>query len=151
MPYVTPIMIEMSPTANVRLPAQSIDAGRRALISRSFRCDQTVPNTPSGTATMKISRHSIGASRPPTMSPMNIPLIPTTLVIPRASPRWWAGKASVRIAVLFASRKAAPTPWRMRNTISQSAPAGPLSQSIARNSEASVKMTKPRVYIRTRP
>ena len=85
------------------------------------------------------------------MSPMNMPLIATTFVIPRASPRCPGGKASVRIAVLFASRNAAPTPWRMRKTISQSAPAGPLSQSIARNSEASVKMTKPSVYIRTRP
>ena len=86
MPYVTPTMIEMSPTANVRLPAQSIDAGRRLLSSRSFRCDQTVPNTPSGTETMKISRHSIGASRPPMTSPMNIPLIATTFVIPEGEP-----------------------------------------------------------------
>ena len=40
----------------------------------------------------------MGASRPPRMSPMNRPLTPTMLLMPRAMPRWLAGKASVMMA-----------------------------------------------------
>ena len=69
---------------------------------------------------------------------MNWPLIPTTLLIPSASPRWLAGNASVRIATEFAIRNAAPMPWTIRNTISQSAPARPVIQSIVRSSDATV-------------
>ena len=71
------------------------------------------------------SRQEIGARTPPRTRPMNMPLIPTTLLIPSARPRWFAGNASVRIATEFAIRKAAPIPCRMRKPISQSAPARP--------------------------
>ena len=69
---------------------------------------------------------------------MNTPLMPTTLLIPSASPRWCAGNASVRIATELAIRNAAPIPWTIRHPISQSAPAGPLIQSIVSSSEESV-------------
>ena len=100
--------------------------------------DEIVPTMPSGTETRKISRQLTAASRPPSTRPMNWPLIPATLLIPSASPRWWAGNASVRIATEFAIRKAAPIPWTTRQTISQSAPAGPVIQSIASRSDATV-------------
>ena len=82
---------------------------------------------------------------------MKRPLIATTLPIPSASPRWSGGNASVRIAAAFASRNAAPMPCTIRNPISQSAPARPCSQSTESRSEATVKIRKPSVYIRTRP
>ena len=75
-----------------------------------------VPKAPKGTETRKMSRQSIGAKRPPTTRPMNDPLIAATLLIPSASPRWFAGKASVRMAAELATRKAAPTPCMTRNT-----------------------------------
>ncbi len=56
---------------------------------------------PKGTETRKISRQSIGASSPPTTRPRNDPLIPATLLMPRASPRWFSGKASVKMAAEF--------------------------------------------------
>ena len=55
----------------------------------------------------KTSRQSIGASRPPSTRPMNIPLTPTMLLMPSAIPRWLAGNASVMIAAALASRQAA--------------------------------------------
>ena len=67
-----------------------------------------------------------------------MPLMPTTLLIPSARPRWFAGKASVRIATEFATRKAAPIPCTIRKEISQSAPARPCIQSIVSSSDASV-------------
>ncbi len=133
-----PIITSTSPAAKVRLPAQSIGARLRTPISRRLRYDQTVPASPNGTETRKISRQEIGARTPPRTRPMNMPLIPTTLLIPSARPRWFAGNASVRIATEFAIRKAAPIPCRMRKPISQSAPARPCSQSIVRSSDASV-------------
>ena len=48
---------------------------------------------------------------------MKRPLTPTMLLIPRAIPRWLAGKASVMIAAALASRQAPPTPWTIRKTI----------------------------------
>jgi hypothetical protein len=45
---------------------------------------------------------------------MKEPLMPATLLIPSAIPRWFEGNASVRIAAEFATRKAAPTPWTIR-------------------------------------
>ena len=138
IPYVMPIMTSTSPTANVRLPAQSIGAGRRTPISRSLRCDQIVPKIPNGTETRNTSRQSIGASTPPSTRPMNWPLIPTTLLMPSARPRWLAGNASVRIAAEFPIRNAAPMPCTIRKKISQSAPARPCIQSIVSSSDASV-------------
>ena len=48
---------------------------------------------------------------------MNIPLTPTMLLIPSAMPRWFTGKASVRIAAELARRQAPPIPCTIRNTI----------------------------------
>ena len=118
MPYVIPIITSTSPRAKVTLPHQSIGARLRHARSSSFRYAQTVPNTPNGTETRKISRQSMGASRPPSTRPTNMPLTPTTLLIPSARPRWFAGKASVRIATALAIRKAPPMPWTIRKTIS---------------------------------
>ena len=131
-------MIRTSPNAKVMFPSQSIGAGSCTPISRSLRCDQIVPKIPNGTETRKTSRQLIGASRPPSSSPMNWPLIPTTLFRPSASPRWLAGNASVRIAAEFAIRNAAPTPCTSRKPISQSAPARPCIQSIVSRSDATV-------------
>ncbi len=97
-----------------------------------------MPNRPTGTEMRNTNRQLIGASRPPSTSPMNIPETPTMLLIPRAMPRWLAGNASVMIAAELASRQAAPTPWTMRNTIRNSAPSLPVSQSTVRISEATV-------------
>ena len=97
-----------------------------------------MPNRPNGTEMRNTSRQSIGASTPPRISPMKDPLMPAMLLIPRARPRWLAGKASVRMAAELAIRKAAPMPWRMRPTISHSAPGRPVSGSTARTSDAAV-------------
>ena len=83
-------------------------------------------------------RQLIGASRPPSTSPTNIPETPTMLLIPSAMPRWSAGKASVMIAAELASRHAAPTPCTIRNTIRNIAPARPVIQSTVSASEAAV-------------
>ena len=74
-----------------------------------------------------------------------------TLLIPRARPRWLWGKASVRMALELANRKAPPTPWNTRMMISHSAPAVPLIQVSDSSIEKTVKMAKPRLYILTRP
>ena len=58
---------------------------------------------------------------------MNDPLMPATWLIPSAMPRWFSGKASVRMAAELANSKAAPTPWKIRMTISQMAAAGAAS------------------------
>ncbi len=138
IPYVTETMIKTSPSANVTFPHQSTGARRGVERSSSFRYAQTVPNSPTGTEIRKTSRQSIGASTPPSTSPMNTPLTPTMLLIPSAIPRWFAGNASVRIAAEFASRNAAPTPCTMRNTTRYIAPACPVSQSTVRISDAIV-------------
>ena len=59
----------------------------------------------------------MGARMPPRISPMNMPLTPTMLLIPSAMPRWRAGKASVMIAAALASRQAPPMPCTMRKTM----------------------------------
>ena len=135
----------------MRLPHQSTRARLGVLRSSSLRYAHTVPNTPIGTEIRNTARQSIGASRPPSTSPMKTPLTPTMLLMPSAIPRWLAGNASVRIAAELASRKAAPTPCTMRKTIRYSAPARPVIQSTVSNSEAIVYTRKPRLYIFTRP
>lgn len=110
----------MSPAAKVRLPHQSGRAGGRMPVSRSFRYAQTVPDNPNGTDTRKTSRQFTGPSSPPSASPANEPAIPAAWFRPRASPRWEAGKASVRIALESAINIAPPTPWQSRMAISQS-------------------------------
>ncbi len=117
MPYVTETMIKIKPSANVTLPHQSTGARRGCERSSSFRYAHTVPNRPTGTEMRKTRRQSIGASRPPSTSPTNMPLTPTMLLMPSAMPRWLAGKASVMIAAAFASRNAAPMPCTTRKAI----------------------------------
>ena len=71
--------------------------------------------------------------------------------MPRAMPRWLTGKASVRMAMELAISRAPPTPWKIRRLISSSAPAAPTLGVRANAIEARVKITKPALYIRTRP
>jgi hypothetical protein len=110
-----------------------------------------VPNAPTGAETRKIRCQFTGASAPPRISPMNDPAIAATEFRPRAVPRWWAGNASVRIAAALANRNAPPMPWTIRQMISQRAPDTPCIQVTVRKIEATVKIAKPRLYIRTRP
>ena len=72
-------------------------------------------------------------------------------LMPRAVPRWLAGKASVRIAVELANRNAPPMPCTIRQMISHSAALVPLIQVAARKIDAIVNTAKPRLYMRTRP
>ena len=72
-----------------------------------------------GTETKKMSRQLIGARMPPRTNPMKVPLKAAAWLTPMAMPRWPAGKASVRIAAELAINMAAPTPWKIRSTISQ--------------------------------
>ncbi len=57
----------------------------------------------------------------------------------------------MRIALELAIRNAPPTPCTIRQKISQSAAASPVCQVTASSTEATVKITKPRLYMRTRP
>jgi hypothetical protein len=98
-----------------------------------------------GTDTRKISRQLIGAKRPPSTSPMKVPLVAATELIPSAMPRWLAGKASVRMAAELANTIAPPTPWKTRSTMSQVAPSVPDIQVIVSNSEKNVNSAKPRL------
>ena len=118
-------MMAMRPSANVMLPGQSMFVSACRGISFNFRYAHTVPKSPMGTETMKMSRHWIGASIPPRTRPMNDPLIPAIWLIPSAIPRWCSGKASVRIADELAMSIAAPTPWKMRMITRYSAAAVP--------------------------
>ena len=83
--------------------------------------------------------------------PMKEPEIPAMLLMPSAMPRWCSGKASVRIAAVFAVRKAAPTPWKIRMTTSQMAAAVPCIGVMVSSSEKKVKMAKPKLNILTLP
>src|SRR5580693_3960500 len=139
------------PAANVRLPHQSSDAGLRTPSSRSFRYDQMVPRTPNGTETRKTKRQLIGPSKPPSTSPTNEPAIAATWFSPSASPRSFAGKASVRIALELANSMAPPTPCSTRIPISHQAAAVPCSQVTDSSTEKTAKSAKPRLNIRTRP
>ena len=82
---------------------------------------------------------------------MNAPAIAATLLMPSARPRWFCGKASVRIGAEFAMRNAPPMPWPTRIKMSQSAPALPSSQVTESRTEKTEKTAKPRVNIFTRP
>ncbi len=117
IPYVTATIMNTSPSAKVTLPHQSIGARFGTLRSSSLRYAQTVPKTPTGTEIRNTRRQSMGASRPPSTRPTNMPLTPTMLLIPSAMPRWLEGKASVMIAAALASRQAPPRPWTIRKTI----------------------------------
>ena len=82
-----------------------------------------MPNAPIGAETTKTRCHSIGASTPPRIRPMNEPPIAATPLIPRARPRSFCGNASVRIAEELAKRNAPPTPCPSRMTMIHSAAA----------------------------
>ena len=78
-----------------------------------------------GTDTKKMSRQLMGASTPPRTRPMKLPLKAAAWFTPSASPRWSAGKASVRMAAELAISIAAPRPWKIRMAISQTPAAWP--------------------------
>jgi hypothetical protein len=82
---------------------------------------------------------------------MNDPEMAATLLMPKPSPRWWEGKASVTMAEELAKSMAPPTPWPMRMPMSQSAPVEPWSQVMESRIEKTVKTAKPRLKMRTRP
>ena len=133
------------PSAKVRLPHQSIRAGCRAEISRSERYAQTVPRMPKGRFTQNTARQSHADSRPPSTRPMNCPDSAEIWLMPSAMPRWWAGKASVRIAAELAISIEPPSAWTIRQPISHIAPATPYAGSKESATEARVKTTKPRL------
>ena len=110
-----------------------------------------MPNSPNGTDTRNTSRHSMGASTPPSIRPRNEPVMAAMPLIPIALPRSSCGKASVRIAVELANRNAPPTPWNIRMMMIHKAPAGPVSHVMDSMIEKNVKTAKPRLYILTRP
>ena len=56
---------------------------------------------------------------------MKAPAMAATLLIPRPSPRWLEGKASVMMADELAKSMAPPTPWPIRMVMSQMAPSVP--------------------------
>ena len=120
-------------------------------MSLSLTYAHTVPNRPNGTETRKTSRHSIGASTPPSIRPRNEPPTAAMPLIPIALPRSSTGKASVRIAVELANSSAPPTPWNTRMMMIHSAPPDPARNVTDSRIENTVKTAKPRLYIRTRP
>ncbi len=71
--------------------------------------------------------------------------------MPIAFPRSFSGKASVRMALELANRKAPPTPWPKRIRMIHSAAPAPVIQVNDSRMENRVKMAKPRLYMRTRP
>ena len=91
-----------------------------------------------GTDTKKIRRQLIGASTPPRTNPMNIPPMAAAWLIPMAVPLCPRGKASVRMAPEFAISIAAPTPWKIRITISQIPAASPDIHVMVSSSEKKV-------------
>ncbi len=149
--YTMPLSSEIRPTANSVLPSQSILAGTRIPLSFSFRYAHTVPNRPNGTETRNTSRHSIGASTPPRISPRNDPPTAAMPLIPIALPRSSSGNASVRIAVELANRNAPPTPWKTRMMMIHKTPGTPVRNVTDSRIEKTVKTAKPRLYIFTRP
>ena len=82
---------------------------------------------------------------------MNDPAIAAIEFTLRAVPRWLAGNASVTMAAAFANKNAPPIPCTTRQMISHIAPSAPCIQVTVRKIEATLKIAKPRVYIRTRP
>ena len=96
------------------LPAQSIVLLTRTPLSLSFMYAQMVPNRPKGTDTKKTKCHSMGARTPPRIRPRNDPVTSAIPLMPMALPRSSSGKASVRMALELANRKAPPTPWPRR-------------------------------------
>ena len=82
---------------------------------------------------------------------MNDPAMAAIEFTLSAVPRWLAGNASVTMAAELANRNAPPMPCTTRQTISHSAPSAPCIHVTVRKIDATLKIAKPRVYIRTRP
>ena len=73
------------------------------------------------------------------------------MLMPRAMPRSSCGKASVRIAAELDISIAPPTACTMRKMMMCRAALGPLPHVSERATAARVKITKPALYMRTRP
>ena len=56
---------------------------------------------------------------------MNEPAIAATVLMPRAKPRWFSGKASVRMALELANSSDPPMPWPARMTMMPDGARGP--------------------------
>ena len=85
------------------------------------------------------------------MRPMNEPAMAATALTPRARPRRSSGKASVRMALELAIKKAPPTPWSTRIEMSHRVPSTPVIHVTPSRTENTVKIAKPRLYIFTLP
>ena len=83
--------------------------------------------------------------------PRNEPAIAATLLTPSAMPRWLSGNASVRIAVEFAISIAAADALHHPPADQPQRAADRSNGSSDSATDAAVKTTKPRLYIRTRP
>ncbi len=104
-----------------------------------------MPKTPNGTDTKKTNRQLIAASSPPTTRPRKRPPMLDTLLIPSAKPRSLAGNASVRMAPELAAMRAPPMPCTTRKQMRYVAPAPPVIQSMLSSTDATVKITNPRL------
>ncbi len=82
---------------------------------------------------------------------MNDPERPATMLMPSAMPRSSAGNASVRMAAEFDMSIAPPTACTMRKMMMCSAAEAPEPHVSESATAASVKTTKPALYMRTRP
>ncbi len=100
---------------------------------------------PMGTDTRKIHRQLRGARTPPSTRPMNVPLNAAAWFTPSAMPRLLSGNTSVRMAAELAMSMAAPTPWKMRMTISHTPAAWPVIHVIDSINEKNVKTAKPKL------
>ena len=96
-----------------------------------------------GTETRKIQRQLRGASTPPSTRPMKTPLNAAAWFTPRAIPRRSSGNTSVRMAAELAISMAAPTPWKIRMTISHNPAAWPFSHVMLSINEKNVNTAKP--------
>ena len=105
----------------------------------------SVPSKPTGTETRKIRRQLMGARTPPKTRPMKDPLNAAAWLMPIAIPRFPAGNVSVNMAAELAINMAAPTPWKIRITMSQMPPGWPVSHVTLNANEKKVNTAKPRL------
>ncbi len=85
------------------------------------------------------------------MRPIRTSTRPAITLTPIANPRWFALKASVRIAAEFAISSAPPTPCTTRHAMSHIAPCEPGHGHRESASDATLKTANPALYMRTRP
>ncbi len=105
----------------------------------------TVPSSPTGTDTRKISRQLMGASTPPRTSPTKAPLNAAAWLMPIAMPRSSGGKASVSMAAELAMSMAAPTAWKIRITMRKNPAAWPVIQVTLSTREKKVNTANPKL------